>query len=95
MMRKLSTVFVGCRQIVFKHRWKNKALQGHTLRTVRAKDNEDCRLKCFLEDNCVSVNYASTRKCDLNNKDHTQKPNDLEDVINNTYSFIEVSLTYK
>lgn len=43
----------------------------------------------------VSVNYASTGKCDLNNKDHTQKPNDLEDVINYTYSFIEVSLTYK
>lgn len=65
------------------------------LRIVRVKDNEDCRLKCYLEDNCVLVNYVFIGKCDFNNKDYIQKLNDLEDVINNIYLFIEVSLIYK
>lgn len=64
-------------------------MQGHTLRTLSAGDFESCRLKCYLEDNCVSVNFESTGKCDLNGKDHTQKPNDLVDAIDNSYSSVE------
>lgn len=42
----------------------------------------------------MSINFSSKGKCDLNSVDHTQKPDDLTEVIDTIYSSIEVSATF-
>jgi len=59
------------RILIFKEPLSNKALEGHLIRTEKVPDEGSCRLKCYLEPNCVSVNVGPLDKgshiCELNN----------------------------
>ena len=91
---KTHTFLAACRHIHFVNNLQNKALRGRaTLKTVQAKAFDTCQIKCYLEDDCVSINFVSNGTCDLNNIDHTQKPDDLVEALDTIYSYIEVSAT--
>jgi len=44
--------------LIFKEPITNKALPGHVIRTEKVADEGSCRLKCYLEPNCVSINVG-------------------------------------
>ena len=46
------------RIIMFKEPIPSKALSGHVIRTEKVDDEGSCRLKCYLEPNCVSINVG-------------------------------------
>ncbi|CAH3146298.1 unnamed protein product [Porites evermanni] len=49
----------------------SKRLVNHTIGNKIVADFENCKLHCFFEYNCVSVNYQeSTKKCEFNNATH-------------------------
>ena len=49
----------------------DKAFSGHVIRTEKVADEESCRIKCYLEPNCVSINVGPADEgihtCELNN----------------------------
>ena len=59
------------RMLTLKEPFSNKALEGHFIRTEKVSNEGGCRLKCYLEPNCVSVNVGpldkGTHICELNN----------------------------
>ena len=88
------TFLAACRAVEFVHTLTNRALQGHVLKTVQTSDFDACQLKCYLKDDCVSINFSSNGKCDLSSLDHTQRPDDLIEEAGTVYSSIEVSGTF-
>ena len=68
------------RVLIFKEPLSNKALEGHLIRREKVSDEGSCRLKCYLEPNCVSVNVGPLVKgtyiCELNN-DTDESPSHL------------------
>ena len=73
----------------------NKALEGHLIRTEKVSDEGSCRLKCYLEPNCVSVNVGpldeGTRICELNN-DTDESPSNLALVERPLYTYHAVEV---
>ncbi|XP_078374702.1 EGF-like repeat and discoidin I-like domain-containing protein 3 isoform X1 [Oculina patagonica] len=59
------------RILVFKEPASDKTFNGHVIRTENVADEGSCRVKCYLEPNCVSVNVGPQEKgshvCELNN----------------------------
>ena len=59
------------RVIIFKGPIADKVLRGHVIRREKVANEGGCRVKCFLEPNCVSINVgpavAGNRSCELNN----------------------------
>ena len=59
------------RIIIFKEPIKGKALQGHVIRSVKVANEGSCRVQCFMEPNCVSINVGPVQEgkgiCELNN----------------------------
>ena len=59
------------RIIVFKESIPDRVLPDHVIRTEKVLNEGGCRVKCFLEPKCVSINMgpggAHTRTCELNN----------------------------
>ena len=59
------------RIIVFKEPIPDRVLPDHVIRTEKVLNEGGCRVKCFLEPKCVSINVgpggAHTRTCELNN----------------------------
>ena len=63
---------------------KNKILINHVIQTYQVADEEMCRLKCYLEPNCVSYNFGPLNDgsflCELSGKSHLQAPsNELKE----------------
>ena len=59
------------RTLIFKEEVPNKILHGHVIRTEQVLNEGSCRLQCYLEPNCVSINVGPLRRdgshqCDLN-----------------------------
>ena len=58
------------RVIIFKGPIADKVLPGHVIRREKVANEGECRVKCFLEPNCVSLNVgpavAGNRSCELN-----------------------------
>lgn len=84
------------RILIFKEPLSNKALKGHLIRTEKVSDEGSCRLKCYLEPNCVSVNVGpldeGTHICELNN-DTDESPSHLAVLVERhlyTYYAVEV-----
>ena len=46
------------RIIIFKEPVSDKALNGHMIRTEKVTDERNCRVECYLEPKCVSVNVG-------------------------------------
>lgn len=80
--------------------WKepkfDKALLGHSLvPVVEVPNPSSCRVKCYLEPNCVSINVGplvdGKHTCELNNADTKQSHTSLKDKPGYTYEEIEVT----
>ena len=58
------------RTLIFKEEVPNKALHGHVIRSERVLNEGGCRVQCYLEPNCVSINVGrlndGSHQCDLN-----------------------------
>ncbi|CAH3176437.1 unnamed protein product, partial [Porites evermanni] len=59
------------RVLIFKEPVEDKILPGHVIRTEKVPNEGSCRVKCFLEPNCVSINVGPAddqgpRICELN-----------------------------
>lgn len=58
--------------------YKNHALVGHALQTLKNKRFESCTYSCELDLQCFSVNYVPTLKtCQLNNASKGFLPGDF------------------
>lgn len=59
------------RVIIFKEPVPDRALPGYVIATEWVTSESSCRVKCYLEDNCVSINVGpgkdGKQKCELNN----------------------------
>lgn len=57
--------------LIFKEPITGKTLPGHVIKTAKVADEGSCRVKCYLEPNCVSMNVGPTNAnmkiCELNN----------------------------
>lgn len=73
-----------------------KRLVNHTVRTETVADIEICKLHCYYEHNCVSVNYrVSTKTCELNNATHRWHDNEFVDKNDYLYHGADVSFSLK
>ena len=85
------------RILIFKEPIPNKALSGHVIRTEKVADEGSCRLKCYLEPNCVSINVGPAeegkRVCELNNaEDESPSHSALEKRQGYVHNDVEVNL---
>ena len=70
----------------------SKRLVNHTIGTKIVADFENCKLHCYYEHNCVSVNYhVSTKTCELNNATHRWHNNEFKDENGYLYHGADVS----
>ena len=82
------------RIIVFKEPVPNKVLTGHVISSETAPNEGSCRVKCYMESNCVSINMGPLKEgkleCELNNATaENETVFDSKDA--HTYLAIEVS----
>ena len=85
------------RILVFKEPVLDEALPGHVIRTVQVLNEGSCRVQCYLEPNCVSVNVGLLKdgkhQCELNNAtDENQSVDALRHMKGYTYFAIEVEV---
>ena len=74
----------------------DKRLVNHTVGTETVADIEICKLHCYYEHNCVSVNYrVSTKTCELNNATHRWHDNEFVDKNDYLYHGADVSFFLK
>lgn len=83
------------RTLIFKEEVPNKALQGHVIRTEQVLNEGSCRVQCYLEPNCVSINVGpfkgGSHKCELNNvTDEKKFAAALKSNTSYTYNAVEV-----
>ena len=88
------------RIIISKEPIPNKALSGHVIRTENVDDEGSCRLKCYLEPDCVSINVGPADEgrhtCELNNAtDESALQSALDIRLDYTHNAIEVRNTGK
>ncbi len=85
--------FIGdeCRNIEFKEPVDNKAMKNHVISSMEVLNEGSCRLVCYMEPSCVSINLGplvkGKHKCELNN---ATDENHLESRRTFTYLAIEV-----
>jgi len=82
--------------LIFKEPVPNKALPDHVIGIEKVADEGGCRLKCYLEPNCVSINVGPSEKgkqtCELNNPtDESPSHSQLERREGYTHFEVEVS----
>ena len=88
------------RIIIFKEPIYDKVLPGHVIRTEKVKNEGSCRVKCYLDPNCVSINVGpeveGTRTCELKNfTDESSAQSDLEERKDHLHFAIEVQRIFK
>ena len=83
------------RILIFKEEVPNKALYGHVINTEQVLNEGSCRLQCYLEPNCVSINVGplkdGSHQCNLNDvTDDTEFAVVLKDTTGFIYNGVEV-----
>ncbi len=83
------------RILILKEPISNRALEGHVIRTEKVPDDGSCRVKCYLEPNCMSINVGPTGEgghvCELNNAtDESPSLSSLVERQRYTYYGVEV-----
>ena len=82
------------RIIIFKEPIKGKALQGHVIRSVKVANERSCRVQCFMEPNCVSINVGPVQEgkgiCELNATDDSPSQSALKNVAQYIHYAVEV-----
>ena len=60
-----------CRIIMFKEPTLNTVIEGHLISRAEVLNEGSCRVKCYMEPNCVSINMGPSISgktiCELNN----------------------------
>ena len=84
-----------CRDIMFKEPVTGRTMKNHVIRSEEVPNEGTCRVLCYMEPNCVSINLGSLEKgkhkCELNNaSDENQFNVFLVDKPYFTYLAIEV-----
>ena len=65
---KLNDIFVlpttddDCRNIIFKHPMPNMTMKNHAIKSVEVPNEGSCRVMCYMEPNCVSINIGPLRE---------------------------------
>ena len=85
------------RRIVFMAPISDKVLLGHVIRRELVTDEGQCRVNCYLEPSCVSINVGPmnqvTKTCDLNNVTVDSSPGStLEQKIGYLHLAVEVGI---
>ena len=68
--------------------------------TISVTDRDLCEFRCYLEHNCVSINFevkpsaSGTHSCELNNSTHKEHEKDLERAANYVYHGTDVRIVY-
>ena len=83
------------RILLLKEPVPNRVLEGHVIRTEQVSDHGSCRVKCYMEPNCVSINVGpfdeGTQMCELNNDtDESPSHEALVERQRYTYHAVEV-----
>ncbi|KAL9961325.1 hypothetical protein ACROYT_G030241 [Oculina patagonica] len=77
----LSCLGDECRELEFPNAYffNGKRLINHVIRSIKVLDQDSCEFQCYLEHNCVSINFefTGTKICDLNNSTHKEHDKDL------------------
>ena len=88
------------RIIVFKEPVPNKVMTGHVITRESVPNEGSCRVKCYMEPNCVSIIMGplkeGTLECELNNATaENENAFDLRTKDTHTYLAIEVSAFFE
>ena len=82
---------------MFKEPIDGKILPGHVIKTEKVANEGSCRVKCFIEPNCVSINVGpidehGVRMCELKNTtDESSSQSGLEEKEGHIHYAVEVS----
>ena len=84
-----------CRNIMFKEPVANRAMKNHVFRSEVVLNEGSCRLLCYMEPNCVSINFGPLEggkvvKCELNNITDEKH---LE--TRHTFTFLAIEVVFK
>ena len=85
------------RALIFKEPVEGKILPGHVIRTEKVANEGSCRVRCFLEPSCVSINVGPAddqgqRTCELNNfSDESPSQTGLQEATGHIHYSAEVS----
>ena len=84
-----------CRVIQFTEKVANKALSNYVIQQKQVLDEDMCKVRCFLEPECVSFNFRQQNDgsllCELNNRSHAQVPDAMQTRIGFIYRPVFVS----
>ena len=84
------------RILIFKEPVDGKILPGHVIKTEKVANEGSCRVKCFMEPNCVSINVGPVdehggRMCELKNfTDESSSQSGLEERKGHIHYAVEV-----
>lgn len=67
----------ACRTLEFAYEINGHALVNHVIRNISVDSSDICKLKCYLDEFCLSINFGHFI-CQLSDSDHTQHPQDLK-----------------
>ena len=71
-----------CRTLEFKPSIVGHSLFYHVIETRLAVSQDNCELKCYMEDECISINFGpgdgGAYLCELSDSDHNVHPQDLQ-----------------
>ena len=83
------------RIIIFKEPIENKAMTGHVIRSEEVDNQGSCRVMCYMEPSCVSINFGPSRggkyTCELNSATDEDHLTVLEEKPAFTFLAIEVN----
>lgn len=82
--------------IIFKEPIENRAMTGHVIRSAEVHNQGSCRLMCYMEPDCVSINFGPSEKgkyiCELNSASDDNQLSFLED--KDTYTFLAIEVNF-
>ncbi|XP_022802882.1 uncharacterized protein LOC111340319 isoform X1 [Stylophora pistillata] len=71
-----------CRIVKYEPQMVGRSLLNHTIISVVIDSMEICELRCYLEHDCVSINFGAeddgANRCELSDSDHIVHPGDLK-----------------
>ena len=85
-----------CRNVEMTPPISDSALVGHVINETEVGSLSTCRVMCYIEADCVSLNvvplqHAESLLCELSDSDHIQHPEDLFYRPGSTYISFKVS----
>ena len=93
----LPTTDDDCRNIIFKHPIPNMTMKNHAIKSVEVPNEGSCRVMCYMEPNCVSINIGpvagGNQKCELNNATEENHAPFLL-VKNPGYTYLAIEVTF-